>query len=41
MKAHKTTGRIGIDFFYSVINKYRKEWKKIFKDAILREIKGV
>lgn len=41
MKAHKTAGRVGIDFFYSVINKYRKEWKKIFKDAILREIKGV
>lgn len=32
-----TTGQVGYDFFYSVLRKYRKEWKRIAEEALLEQ----
>ena len=36
-KKHWTFGRIGIDFFYQVTNKYREKWKQIALEAFDRK----
>lgn len=35
---HSTNGRIGIDFFYRVIERYRDNWKAIASQAILNQL---
>lgn len=36
-KKQYTTGQVGYDFFYSVLKKYRKEWKKIAEEALFEQ----
>lgn len=37
-KKQYTEGQVGFDFFYSVLKKYRTEWKDIANEAFLKHI---